>query len=184
MTTKETKSLAGAMHQPLWDYLEGSKNVLIAGCGGGYDFFSGLPIYQALKKAGVNAYMANLSFTAFTEETITDCEFITPNCAIVTAKSQRRTDSGRFTVRDDYWPELALCKWSKDVGGDPDFQVFMIQPTSGVRQVREAYQKIVERLKIDAIILSDGGTDSLMRGDERGLGTPTEDMTKIGRAHV
>lgn len=29
------------------------------------------------------------------------------------------------------------------------------------------------------MINSDGGTDSLMRGDESGLGTPTEDMASI-----
>jgi len=35
-------------------------------------------------------------------------------------------------------------------------------------------------LKLDTIIVADGGTDSLMRGDESGLGTPKEDMMTIG----
>ncbi len=34
-------------------------------------------------------------------------------------------------------------------------------------------------MHIDCVILVDGGTDSLMRGDEKQLGTPTEDMTSI-----
>ena len=39
---------------------------------------------------------------------------------------------------------------------------------------------MADRLKnLDTIILVDGGTDSLMRGDEEGLGTPVEDMTSI-----
>ena len=32
---------------------------------------------------------------------------------------------------------------------------------------------------IDAVVLVDGGTDILMRGDEAGLGTPVEDMTGL-----
>jgi hypothetical protein len=37
----------------------------------------------------------------------------------------------------------------------------------------------VEELSIDTIILIDGGIDSLLRGDEIGLGTPHEDVTSI-----
>jgi hypothetical protein len=32
---------------------------------------------------------------------------------------------------------------------------------------------------VDTLVLVDGGTDSLMRGDEAGLGTPSEDMASI-----
>jgi len=42
-----------------------------------------------------------------------------------------------------------------------------------------AYKTIIEREKIEAILLVDGGTDSLMFGNEEELGTPTEDMTSI-----
>src|SRR4029453_814995 len=38
---------------------------------------------------------------------------------------------------------------------------------------------LVEELDIDAIVLVDGGSDILMRGDEAGLGTPVEDMTSL-----
>lgn len=44
--------------------------------------------------------------------------------------------------------------------------------------MRESYQAIVDELGIDTIILADGGTDSLMCGDEQELGTPTEDMVR------
>ena len=50
---------------------------------------------------------------------------------------------------------------------------------TGVQGLAEAYQKVVEREKIDTIIVCDGGTDSLMFGNEPGLGTPQEDMTTI-----
>jgi hypothetical protein len=38
----------------------------------------------------------------------------------------------------------------------------------------------VQSLGLDAIVLVDGGTDILLRGDEAGLGTPAEDMASLG----
>jgi hypothetical protein len=43
-----------------------------------------------------------------------------------------------------------------------------------------SYQTLVKKLDLDAVVLVDGGTDSLMRGDEAGLGTPYEDIASIG----
>jgi hypothetical protein len=37
----------------------------------------------------------------------------------------------------------------------------------------------VQALGLDAIVLVDGGTDVLLRGDEVGLGTPSEDMASL-----
>ena len=45
--------------------------------------------------------------------------------------------------------------------------------------IREGYQYLVDLLKLDAIVLVDGGTDILMRGDEASLGTPAEDMMSL-----
>ena len=49
----------------------------------------------------------------------------------------------------------------------------------GVRPMRAAYRALVAATDSDAIVLVDGGTDILMRGDEAGLGTPAEDMTSL-----
>ncbi len=37
---------------PLFDSLRQSERVLLAGAGGGFDIFSGLPLYFALRNAG------------------------------------------------------------------------------------------------------------------------------------
>ncbi|GLY74198.1 DUF1152 domain-containing protein [Actinoallomurus iriomotensis] len=37
----------------------------------------------------------------------------------------------------------------------------------------------MRRLDIDAVVLVDGGTDILMRGNESDVGTPEEDMTSL-----
>jgi hypothetical protein len=41
------------------------------------------------------------------------------------------------------------------------------------------YAHLVQSLGLDAIVLVDGGTDILLRGDEAGLGTPSEDMASL-----
>jgi hypothetical protein len=42
-----------------------------------------------------------------------------------------------------------------------------------------SYRALVQHLAVDTVVLVDGGTDSLMRGDEIGLGTPREDIATI-----
>ncbi|MFD0851069.1 DUF1152 domain-containing protein [Actinomadura adrarensis] len=52
-----------------------------------------------------------------------------------------------------------------------------------MRLLREAYKFLVEKLDVDAVVLVDGGTDILMRGDEYGLGTPEEDMASLAAVY-
>jgi hypothetical protein len=53
---------------------------------------------------------------------------------------------------------------------------------SGIRPLREAYQFIIDRRAIDAVLLVDGGTDSVLFGDEPGLGTAVEDAISMTAA--
>jgi hypothetical protein len=48
---------------PLLDQLQRAERVLIAGAGGGFDVFSGLPLFFALRDAGKAVFLANLSFS-------------------------------------------------------------------------------------------------------------------------
>ena len=75
-----------------------------------------------------------------------------------------------------YFPELYLAQWFAARGEDVPIYCF---DSVGVRPIRDGYRELVERLQIDAVVLADGGTDSLMRGDEAGLGTPEEDICSI-----
>ncbi|WP_204366954.1 DUF1152 domain-containing protein [Nocardiopsis chromatogenes] len=50
---------------------------------------------------------------------------------------------------------------------------------TGARPLRESYRALVRGLEVDAVVLVDGGTDILMRGDEAGLGTPEEDISSL-----
>jgi Protein of unknown function (DUF1152) len=49
----------------------------------------------------------------------------------------------------------------------------------GVRPLRDAYGHLVRELGVGAVLLLDGGTDILLRGDEAGLGTPEEDILSL-----
>jgi hypothetical protein len=75
-----------------------------------------------------------------------------------------------------YFPEYYLCRWFRQRG--EEVSVFAFERT-GFKAIAEAYRAVIGHLQVDTVILVDGGTDSLMRGDEAGLGTPEEDMVSI-----
>lgn len=79
-----------------------------------------------------------------------------------------------------YFPERFLCNWYSETYQE-DIEVYAFRRT-GVVQLTKAYQFLVEKLEIDTIILVDGGTDSLMFGQEPSLGTPLEDASSIAAA--
>jgi len=149
---------------PFIERLEKARRVLIAGAGGGFDVYCGLPLFFALRDAGKEVHLANLSFTRF--------EHATPGEAVqVTGDSEGP---------EEYFPEKWLSQWLCLESIEQPVYAF---PRTGVRPLTEAYQKLCEKLQLDAIVLVDGGTDSLMRGDEIGLGTPEEDLASLAAVH-
>ncbi|MCW5206119.1 DUF1152 domain-containing protein, partial [Desulfobulbus sp. F5] len=151
---------------PFFDELKTSDNILIAGAGGGFDVFSGLPLYFTLRDQGKKVFLANLSFANLAEATGTR---IAPAALLVNADSQ-------LPDGDLYFPEKYLCEWFRTQGEDIEICCFH---TVGVLPMQEGYECLCRKWNIDTIILADGGTDSLMRGDEADLGTPQEDMVSI-----
>jgi hypothetical protein len=154
---------------PFFAELNDARRVLLAGAGGGFDVFSGLPLYFALRAAGKDVFLANLSFTTLHSvggERLAD--------ALV--KVDADTEGPRYI---NYFPEGYLAQWFR--GRGEEVAVYCFERV-GVRPLRQAYGLLVERLQLDTVVLIDGGTDSLMRGDEFGLGTPHEDMASIAAA--
>eukprot|EP01124_Arcella_intermedia_P016894 TRINITY_DN23499_c0_g1_i1.p1 TRINITY_DN23499_c0_g1~~TRINITY_DN23499_c0_g1_i1.p1 ORF type:complete len:345 (+),score=62.84 TRINITY_DN23499_c0_g1_i1:59-1093(+) len=171
---------SGALHQPFFDKLGDCKNILIAGCGGGYDFFSGIPLYYALQKGGANCHLANLTFSS--TDDIGEVEKINEVCFKVTTKSKRLNKTWSIE-KEVYWPELQVSHWFQKNEGK-DVPVYQLLSSGGVVKLKAAYEALVKLLNLDAIILADGGTDSLMFGDESGLGTPNEDMMSIASVNA
>ncbi len=151
-------------HQPLFRNLDGARKVLLAGAGGGFDVFCGLPLYFALVDRGVQVQLANLSFSALRP---TPDERLDPVSARVTADSRGASS---------YFPERALCEWFRARGQEVDIVCF---ERTGVAPLKESYRRLVEAEGFDTLVLVDGGTDSLMGGDEAGLGTPQEDVASL-----
>lgn len=147
-----------------FDELEKAENILLAGAGGGYDIFTGLPLYFGLRAIGKNVHLANLSFSLLPPSE----QSLSPSLLKVTADTLPLTN---------YFPELYLSQWFRETQ-DEEIPIYCFKKT-GVKPLLENYKLLVKQLSLDTIILVDGGTDSLTRGDEVGLGTPAEDVTSI-----
>ena len=154
------------LEPPFFTRLRDARRVLVAGAGGGFDVYAGVPLALALRAAGKEVHLASLSFS---ELYGLDLEvWVDHDVAAI------RPDT---TIRGDYFPERALARWLalQDL---PD-TVYAF-PRTGVQPLRDAYRALLGHLGgVDAIVLVDGGTDILMRGDEHGLGTPEEDMASL-----
>jgi hypothetical protein len=150
---------------PLFAALEPARTVLIAGAGGGFDVYAAIPLAVALRDAGRTVHLANLSFTQL--ELLDLDTWTAENVAEVTPDT---------AGPDDYFPERALARWLAANGQPCTVYAF---PRIGAQPLRDAYRHLVDALGVDAVVLVDGGTDILMRGDEAGLGTPVEDMTSL-----
>jgi len=155
---------ASLLEPPLITRLKQHDRILIAGAGGGFDVYAGLPLYVALRAAGREVALANLTFTYLGE---TDARYLAPHLAVATVET---------TGGDRYFHERRLAEWLHEAGTPATVYVF---EKVGVRPLRAAYEHLVRELGVSAVVLIDGGTDILMRGDEAGLGTPEEDMTSL-----
>lgn len=155
---------------PIFEELKESKTILLAGAGGGFDIFSGIPLYFNLKKQGKKVILANLSFTWLSETT---SEKVFPFCYKI--RSGDSDLSGR-----NYFPERYLKLWLGLQGENVDIYAF---EKTGVSPLRDAYKYLIKKHEIDTVVLVDGGTDSLMFGDEEGLGTPQEDVCSMAAVY-
>jgi len=152
---------------PFFTALDRAERILLAGAGGGFDIFSGLPLYFALCDAGKQVYLANLSFSALPPIG----ERLTPALLTVTADTPRPYE---------YFPEQFLAEWFRQAGEEVPIYCF---ERTGVQPLLAGYRALVDHLSLDTVILVDGGTDSLMRGDEVSLGTPHEDAVSIAAVY-
>jgi hypothetical protein len=151
------------MQLPFFAALKEAQRILIAGCGGGFDIYSGLPLHAYLTAAGKTVHLASLSFARLNES---GCSTIDGKAWVIDA-----------TARElDYFPERYLVEWFARQGREVSVIGFL---KTGVMPLEAAYNAVVSRLAIDTVILIDGGTDSIIKGDEPGLGTVVEDATSL-----
>lgn len=92
---------------PFFKELENAQNTLIAGAGGGFDIFSGLPLYFGLEADGKQIHLANLSFSFSPPPQVMKVPRMSPSLLKVIADAPYLTD---------YFPEKALSQWFRDQG--------------------------------------------------------------------
>ncbi|KAJ5072528.1 hypothetical protein M0811_01543 [Anaeramoeba ignava] len=150
---------------PFLDKISKCKSILISGCGGGYDVFAGIPIYLALKQMNITVNLANLSFSHLSHLPESKIDHSIYEVNAETVKPQF------------YFPEYFLSLYFKEK--HKESVTIYTFPRLGLKPIKKAYKKLTKFLKCDCIITVDGGTDSLMFGDEDGLGTPEEDSISV-----
>lgn len=154
------------LNLPIVRQLSNCKNLLIAGMGGGFDIFCGLPIFFELKERGINVHLANFSFSDI--ESVNFGTRLTKTLVGVTSKPERVFP---------YFPEFHLVNWFKEKRNE-ELTIWCFHKT-GAAPLTANYRALCEYLGIDGILLVDGGVDSLVRGDEAEMGTAVEDLTSL-----
>jgi hypothetical protein len=152
------------MQIPFFHRIQSAQRILIAGAGGGFDVASGIPLYMHLRALGKQVTLANLSFT---DMRFSNCAQPVPGLYIVKPDSE--------DVR--YFPERRILEWLAEHGESPAMYAFPRE--LGVQPLRACYAHMIEAHNIDTVVLVDGGTDSLMFGDEAEVGTIVEDAASI-----
>ena len=86
------------MQIPFFRQIQNSSRILIAGCGGGYDLASGIPLHLYLQSLGKYTVLANLSFSQLAES---GCEAVFPNCYLIDENAANLP----------YFPEKDIAEW-------------------------------------------------------------------------
>ncbi|KAG2387157.1 hypothetical protein C9374_001489 [Naegleria lovaniensis] len=175
-------SVRSEMNNSLIQVACNCQNILIAGCGGGFDVYSGLPLYFDLKAMNKNVYLANLAFTDLSRMDNKTESILLPSYSSKKVLYAVHADSNNHDLV--YFPEKYLCEFLKQNSFDENPIVYTFDRSTGVVGITEGYEIIIQRHGIDLLILVDGGNDSLMRGNEEQLGSPHEDCMSIAGVYA
>ncbi len=161
------------LNLPILHLFKDAKRILIAGAGGGFDIYAGLPLYFTLREHGKTVHLANLTFTDFkTAKKLSEHVYPVVETLVMGV-------GGKVNGELPYYPEGYLTQWFKETHGE-DITMWMFE-RRGIQTMVMMYQELIKHLGgVDAVILVDGGVDALMRGDEQGPGTMLEDSISLG----
>jgi Protein of unknown function (DUF1152) len=159
---------------PIFSELANCENLLIAGMGGGFDIFCGLPIYFELKNHNPDQtiHLANLSLSKIAFSEAANLENLT-HLSDTLVGVHANTENLGF-----YFPELYLCQWFQETYHQ-EIIIWCFKVT-GVQTLLKDYRLLIKHLSIDGILLLDGGVDSLVKGNETKIGTVVEDAISLG----
>eukprot|EP01059_Diplonema_ambulator_P000178 TRINITY_DN10159_c0_g1_i1.p1 TRINITY_DN10159_c0_g1~~TRINITY_DN10159_c0_g1_i1.p1 ORF type:complete len:549 (+),score=171.32 TRINITY_DN10159_c0_g1_i1:133-1779(+) len=151
--------------------------VLLIGCGGGFDFIQSMLLYPELKKQGKNVIIVSNSFT--------DVNAFHKNSPMVWANAEtqvRKVSASSTHTSTRYIPEVHLCSFlDRSYPEATPHVVYGCNATKwSVHGLTRFLQYMCAEHKVGAVVVLDGGSDSLLRGDEGSLGHPIEDAVTVG----
>ena len=152
------------------------KTVFLTGCGGGFDFVHSMCLIPELKRQHKSFIIGSYSFglpESIQAETIFSSTTSVPVIAKrVTAKS---------SCSSHYCPEVAICAFlDSEYPEDSPHSVYAYYARAfSVPILSDLHKLLIDLHNIDAVVMFDGGSDSLVRGNESGLGDPIEDAVSV-----
>ncbi len=151
------------------------RTVLLAGCGGGFDFVHSLLLYPELRRLGKQVVLGSYSFG--------DPGRIRGPAPVVFEQGAALVKRVTAACQPDphYGPEVHVCSFldQRFPTSAPHWAYAYYARAFTVPVLRRFYAQVVAEHGVDAVVLVDGGSDSLMRGDEAGLGDPVEDCVSV-----
>ena len=135
------------------------RTVLLCGCGGGFDFVHSLALYPELRRLGKKVVIGSYSF-GNPEKISGAVPFFSEDGAVAVLATANN-------VADAYYgPEVHVCSYLDSVHPDSgSHSVYAYYARAfTVRTLSMLYQKLIAAHSIDAIVIVDGGSDSLMVG--------------------
>lgn len=153
------------------------KTILITGCGGGFDFTHSLLLIPTIIQLQKRFVIISNSFTQIN---------LMKDYPVVYESKEDKRNIGRLITPKEtefrgYFPEIHLANFlAQRYGQDHGNVVYghNANETSHKSNV-EFYSMIINQHSIDMIITIDGGSDSLMRGDENDVATIYEDWLSL-----
>jgi hypothetical protein len=150
------------------------RTIMLCGCGGGFDFVHGMLLVPELLRRGKKLVIGSYSF-GDPEEISAAATFHREDGVLV------KQVTAASVPDPHYGPEIHLCSFLDQ--RYPDLSPASIYAYYAraftVPALSRLYQRLVDEHDVDAIVLIDGGSDSLMAGDEEGLGDPIEDAVSV-----
>lgn len=167
------------LRQPIFDEIDSASSILLVGNGGGYDCYHTLPLYFYIQHIGKQAHIANMSFSEL-KECDAEILFQQNNIARSTVLIKFTADTSTTksgTPAHHFVPEKYLSMWFREaLSQEVPVYTFLRR---GAIPLSQAYSLLIQRLNIDLIILLDGGSVSLMAGDEHEIGNNLENLLNI-----
>ena len=150
------------------------RTVLLCGCGGGFDFVHSLTLYPELRRLGKTVVIGSYSFGNPAKISGAVPVFEQDGATAVRVTAANVADS-------HYGPEVHVCSYLDAVypASAPHFVYAYYARAFTVPTLARLYRQFIAAHSVDAIVLVDGGSDSLMVGDEEGLGDPIEDAVSV-----